>query len=487
MSHETPPEIPGKRRRRTRMWISFGAWLLLLIVIWRAVLWVAQLASVPWPEPVKDVVLNPPGPRPEVDDITPDNAFFYILRMTNRVDVKSMEKVKEEFSRLVCLGLSTNRFEELPGWVSSHSNTFDLMRQAAKVEEARSPSNYDYEHVYLYVGPLSSAGKTVPFYVLQHASTQNWEAVTARFQASLKTADHLTRGTAPATVLTAYSMTSLSLMSMRRILLEQDVPAEVLNQWAVRLDRLDAEVEPLTTAFQVEYVAMTNFVEDVYDDATIFAEFGQAQTAAKPGVFDGLFKWWYRFLWALGDSRRNKTRRHLEAVLSHLIHDASQPWSPTPNPMIEPLLDSNFGTHPQHFFDDPVGRMLLFAYFSATTYTDVYFRQHRTNLGGTRLMIAIRRFQADHENEPPDRLDQLIPDYIESLPPDPFSTNAADFVYAREAGSWRLYSLGPDAEDNQGRTNAMYTIKESEGKDIVFGPDELEMMKQDYLEDAEKN
>lgn len=70
----------------------------------------------------------------------------------------------------------------------------------------------------------------------------------------------------------------------------------------------------------------------------------------------------------------------------------------------------------------------------------------------TRLLaidLAIRGYQARH-NAPPDRLDKLVPDFLETLPTDPFT--GGPFVYRAIEGEpeFVLYSVGPDGQDDGG-------------------------------------
>lgn len=63
--------------------------------------------------------------------------------------------------------------------------------------------------------------------------------------------------------------------------------------------------------------------------------------------------------------------------------------------------------------------------------------------------IAIRRFRLDHGAYPAG-LDQLVPKYLKSLPPDPFSREKP-LRYIPASGGCLLYSLGPDLKDDGGK------------------------------------
>jgi hypothetical protein len=118
-------------------------------------------------------------------------------------------------------------------------------------------------------------------------------------------------------------------------------------------------------------------------------------------------------------------------------------------------------------------------------------------------IIAIRAWQLKHAGRFPDRLEMLVPEELKSLPIDPYSDRQFGFVaytggvilplraaisaaynpsepaaykpieseriFSPKEGSWLLYSVGPDREDNGGvaiTSSANYRIVK--GYDIVF-------------------
>lgn len=63
--------------------------------------------------------------------------------------------------------------------------------------------------------------------------------------------------------------------------------------------------------------------------------------------------------------------------------------------------------------------------------------------------LAIRLFQIDHGRRP-ERLDELVPDYLPTVPIDPFRSDAGPIGYRLEKGRSRLYSIGDDGKDDGG-------------------------------------
>ena len=65
------------------------------------------------------------------------------------------------------------------------------------------------------------------------------------------------------------------------------------------------------------------------------------------------------------------------------------------------------------------------------------------------ILLAIRLYAVDHDGQLPPSLGVLAPDYVKSLPPDPFAGDGATFRY-RAAPPAVLYSVGEDGVDGGG-------------------------------------
>ena len=93
----------------------------------------------------------------------------------------------------------------------------------------------------------------------------------------------------------------------------------------------------------------------------------------------------------------------------------------------------------------------------------------------TRIMIALERHRAA-KGEYPEKLEQLVPEFLQSVPSDPYSE--LGFVYKPGAdrkvrASYTLYSVGEDNEDNNGKraTSELDALrKDGKGTDLVFVP-----------------
>ena len=89
------------------------------------------------------------------------------------------------------------------------------------------------------------------------------------------------------------------------------------------------------------------------------------------------------------------------------------------------------------------------------------------------VALAIQLYERQHDRRP-DRLDQLIPDFLTAIPVDPFSADGRPIKYSRDGGRDRVYSVGSNGVDDGGSS---YIIKFDRGgsvfPDLVFYLDGL--------------
>jgi hypothetical protein len=76
----------------------------------------------------------------------------------------------------------------------------------------------------------------------------------------------------------------------------------------------------------------------------------------------------------------------------------------------------------------------------------------------TQIGFALAAYRADHDRYP-DKLEELEPDYIRSIPKDLFPDK--DFRYRREGQGFLVHSVGPNLEDNGGKVD--YLDREKAG------------------------
>ncbi len=83
---------------------------------------------------------------------------------------------------------------------------------------------------------------------------------------------------------------------------------------------------------------------------------------------------------------------------------------------------------------------------------------------GCRILAALELFRHDH-GAPPPCLEDLVPDYLDALPPDPFTGRSLGYKVAGK--DYRLYSVGPDRKDDGGGRRVE---SRTEQGDIIIWP-----------------
>ena len=68
------------------------------------------------------------------------------------------------------------------------------------------------------------------------------------------------------------------------------------------------------------------------------------------------------------------------------------------------------------------------------------------------IVVAIERFKRAHGGALPPSLDALVPDYLDTIPEDPFDGQILRF--AQSDGSYTVYSVGIDQRDDGGKTGS---------------------------------
>lgn len=89
----------------------------------------------------------------------------------------------------------------------------------------------------------------------------------------------------------------------------------------------------------------------------------------------------------------------------------------------------------------------------------------------SRIAVAIARYRLAHAGALPNRLDDLVPQFLAAVPPDPLSEGPMKF--RSEAGAYIVYSVGSDGKDDNGDLSSelMEAIKRGGGRRNIRGKD----------------
>lgn len=127
----------------------------------------------------------------------------------------------------------------------------------------------------------------------------------------------------------------------------------------------------------------------------------------------------------------------------------------------------NNGMDPQNVLEE-MTKKNIFLKMSTTSFgrvLQIYF-QGKIQAEALVATIAIFRYKAD-KGEYPNTLQELVSaEYLKELPRDPFSERS--LVYKHFGSNFKLYSLGPDFDDDEGKKS--FQIGKTADGDYVFWP-----------------
>jgi hypothetical protein len=242
-----------------------------------------------------------------------------------------------------------------------------------------------------------------------------------------------------------------------------DLPADALRQLArTFLAHADGD-EPVAEVWRAEATFGLNAADAAYQQGSF-----PSYAGGLPSSGDRIL---FRFAWLAGSSRA-ETTRNLASLYGHAITLAEKPYSAAVETEIAALQARLRKAKPRNRLElvlrtrDPVG------FTMAEGLLDIIGTLiPRASLGrargyGMALHCAVRAYQKDH-GLPPERLDQLVPDYLPRLPKDPFS--GKPFRYLRShvpdlpEEAWAVYSVGPDFSDDGGAAHVCGIMPSSTG------------------------
>ena len=90
------------------------------------------------------------------------------------------------------------------------------------------------------------------------------------------------------------------------------------------------------------------------------------------------------------------------------------------------------------------------------------------NLAATEIVCALKAYEISN-GEPPDRLSNLVPNFLPTVPIDPF--DGQQFRYRRDGTNWVIWSVGSDLKDDNAAWHEFKYRKSDEeraGGDIFF-------------------
>ena len=204
----------------------------------------------------------------------------------------------------------------------------------------------------------------------------------------------------------------------RAILAEKHAmkPATI-RRWMQELQNQPGRVQSLPETIRYELLFIESRLSDVFKTNDIKA-LKKYFSAGNPSGY----RKWVMHVFRLTGSSEKRTTRHLYDYYSHLIGRMEDPALGATRSFIDAFAENQ--SPPWLYIDDPIGKHAVLM----TAPTMPLPGSEHLSARGTRLMLAVRLYEQE-TGMLPDRLEALVPNYMDAIPTDPFDPAGGTFLY----------------------------------------------------------
>ena len=160
----------------------------------------------------------------------------------------------------------------------------------------------------------------------------------------------------------------------------------------------------------------------------------------------------------LAGSNARATPHNVRAAFQHVVAVAEKPYSMSAKAGYERFAETFRSPRNSLTIKDPLG------YILASMFLPDMGQAHRkdahggTQLGAMALFLAVKAYEKER-GALPERLAQLVPDYLPRMPKDPFGGKPFHYLRSNIPGlppeAWAVYSIGEDFTDDGGKAQGM--------------------------------
>lgn len=439
----------------------------MLIVRW------ARANTLPWPERLPGVRLEPSRPVLRSEDVKEDNAYFYLRKLDSRVTPFGLDdEATEELRNFDSCGLRGTNYPAIEAFLTLPQPAIAWVERAAAMPHCQVETYRDPEAEY-FGSTLLTTLRLLAFRAGKSAAEGAWQSAAEDIRRIFRASQHMSRGSGLAHYYTGMEGEMIACNRLRRITLESDPPEWWSKEMIGLLRTADEQAEPLAEAIRVGRLEMMRHIDRVYSNPA--ALFGDYAPPAAP-VFNLLIRSPAPRLLGGGMSR---TLSNFDALWSHIVDIFEKPYEGSRYEsevaaFIRPAA-------PGAIFAacDPVGRFIALLSLSGYDRFQRRALQLAASRRGTAVFLAVCRYRRDHGGALPATLGDLVPRYIAGVPTDPFSPTGEPLRWSRTDARWCVYSIGSDQDDDGGVTDpaVRYMSEWSDGMDVCLASDQFEQLR----------
>ena len=433
-----------------RTFLVRSGWsLLALLVLAAAGLTLASVwarAHTDWPPPLPEIRLTPTRPLLTPDDITTNNAFYFIREATNYTARWDFY----DWTRFSSNGWQAGAYTNLDTQLALAAPQLDLLARAAALTNGQVDSMVSVTQQMPHISCVLQLSKLQAYEMARAFGEGRPDDALAVAGRVLGNNTHLERGAPLIGRLIVVASDQLILNGLHRALAHGQLPAASLRPTAELLARRMAGLEPWSEALRYEALFGLDAMRVVYDGRYRlvfgFAN-GPARARERP-----LLAALLRLPLSLVGSTPARTRAHTESVYQHLIAHADEPWRLREFERTAPIMQRLDFRSRRWYLDDPLGRVLTALLVPAIASSADRFYGDVAGLRTLHALLLAEAHRQEHGDWPARLEDLVAAGGLTGLSRDPFVTSDT-LRYLLTNDTLTVYSVGPNERDDGGDLN----------------------------------
>jgi len=364
-----------------------------------------------WVKPCPGISLEPCRPFLHVEDVPPDGAAALLLAADSAILI-SRPTAYEEMHQLTTQRWSEARFTNVTYTLEACATNLAFAARAVAAGDGQMPTLTSFEDYPPYSSSASRVGRLLTVRALRRAAAGDYDGAFFDLETTMGCANLVSKGGVLVNGLIEMSLIQGACETMHRVMCTHVVPSPIMRQAGDDLAKWELRIEPLAEILRQECRFAASTVGVIYGETN----------ACGSSWFYGAESPLLQLVRALGPlvgSTPRSTRRNIESCYSHLIYFAENPLDRKGRDAFRNTFDTGEPWSALMLLEDPVG--YVFAANSIRT-ADRALDQSRVrtfNMRALRVYIAVALFERAR-GRLPDSLRDLVPEYLATVPDDPF-------------------------------------------------------------------
>lgn len=243
-----------------------------------------------------------------------------------------------------------------------------------------------------------------------------------------------------------------------------DLPAEQLKSFAQGYDAAEHYSEAVKLAMRQEFQFMRNAIGEISDSDSGVAAYGLA-LGYPPSEVELLLQ---RIVLYVG-LRETRTLNEMFKLYSEVIRQVDRPVSQRNFEYAEKIgINAEGRDWTAYMNRNPFGHVLLSSLYPSAVLNKVSIAE--ASVSATRISLALQAYYLAHKSLP-NSLDELVPEYLPTIPRDPFDGDSMRYSKERKI----VYSVGDDFMDQGGSEKAFLFQLDYYDNDDAAEYDEAEL------------